>query len=295
MLPSSDMDFDRGFKDALALFSSGRLTEAEAAAASLIAAYPDSAPAYNLLGVIQATRGGADAAAANFKKAASLNADWDEPHSNLGLLLSQARDFAAAADSFRAALRLKPGNTATALNLGNVLRELGALDEAIACYRQALAGGGPQQSLAHNNLGAVLLSAGAVEEAIACFRRALAIQPALADAHLNLGRALRQAGRLEDALISLGRATELAPKDASAAVVLGNTLRDLGKMQDAAQSYARALELRPADREAGYGLGLILNDLGRHAEGLEAIARGPGITRLRIAPQPVSTSPRRID
>ena len=56
------------------------------------------------------------------------------------------KDFAGAADSFRAALKLKPGNTAVAINLGNVLRELGSFDEATACYRQALAGGGPQQA-----------------------------------------------------------------------------------------------------------------------------------------------------
>jgi prolyl 4-hydroxylase len=285
--------FDRLFKDVLALFNSGRLPEAEAAGMALASEHSTSAPAYNLLGVIQATTGHADAAAVSFRKAAALKSDWDEPHSNLGLLLSQRQDYAGAAESFRAALKLKPGSPAIALNLGNVLRELGVLEEAQACYRQVLAGGGPQESLAHNNLGTMLLTAGKVEEAVAAFRRALVLQPTFADAHLNLARASRLAGQLEEALTSVIRAIELAPNSASGAVVMGNILRDLGRKEDAAHAYGRALELKPTDREAGYNRGQILNDLGRHAEGLSAFARGPGIVKLRVAPG--SASPPRID
>jgi prolyl 4-hydroxylase len=289
--------FDLVFKGVLALFNTGRLAEATTGAAALIGEHPASAPAYNLQGVIQATAGDADAAAASFRKAAALKSDWDEPHSNLGLLLSQRQDYAGAAESFRAALKLKPGNAGIALNLGNVLRELGALEDATACYRQALAGGGPQandphKSLAHNNLGAMLLTAGKAEEAAAAFRRALALQPDFADAHLNLARALRRAGQLEDALTHVIRATELAPNSASGAVVMGNILRDLGRLEDAAQAYSRAIELKPADHEAGYNRGQILNDLGRHAEGLSAFARGPGIVKLRVAPGSTTPPPR---
>lgn len=41
---------------------------------------------------------------------------------------------------------------------------------------------------------------GKLEEAIGCYRRAIALQPAFPEAHNNLGNALREAGRLEEAV-----------------------------------------------------------------------------------------------
>ena len=277
--------FDQGFNDTVALLNAGRLAEAEQAAAALIAAHP-TAPAYNILGAIQAGRGDA-AAAASFRKAIGLQATWDEPHANLGLALCGQNDFTQAVDSFRAALKLNPRNAAAALNLGNALRALGQYEDAAASYRQALALPGPLQGLAQNHLGAVLLDAGKLDDAVACFHRALALQPQLAAAHLNLGRALRAKGEVQASLSALQRAAELAPESSEARVVLANTLRDLGCLTQAAEVYRSALALKPGDREAGYNLGLALNDLGRHGEGLDAIARGPGIAHLAVTPQAI--------
>ena len=65
------------------------------------------------------------------------------------------------------------------LNLGNALNAQGRHDEAIGCYRQALARD-PNHAEAHNNLGGALLARGALSEAAACFERALALKPDLA-------------------------------------------------------------------------------------------------------------------
>lgn len=273
----------RTFQEVVALFNAGRLSDAEAAGRQLAAAQPNDAAAHNLLGVILA-RQTKPGAAEMLRKAGALNREWDEPFANLGLLQTQSGDFAAAAESLREALKRNPGNAATAINLANALKETGALDDAIAVYRQAL-GPGPHQAAAYSNLGAALFDRD-LDEAVACFTRAAQAQPPFPAAHLNLGRGLLKLGRLQDAAAALTRAAELAPQSPEAALMLANALRDLGRMDQALPHYRRAAELKPENREASYNLGLALNHMGRHAEGLSAIARGPGIVRLSLAPQP---------
>lgn len=271
------------FQQVVALVNSGRLADAEAAGRQLVAGRPGDAAAHNLLAVILAQQGKPGAADV-FLKAGAIDPGWDEPYANLGLWQMQQRDFIAAAASLREALKRKPGNAATAINLGNALKETGALAEAETSYRQAL-GPGPHQAAAYSNLGALLFDRD-LGEAVACFRRAAEIQPGFAAAQINLGRGLFRLGRLEEAASALKRAVELTPQASEAHVMLANVLRDLGRAEEALESYRRAVELRPDDREAGYNFGLMLNQRGRHAEGLAAIARGPGIVSLSLAPQP---------
>lgn len=280
----------RTFEEVAALYNSGRLTDAEAAGQLLVAARPGDAAAHNLLAVILAQQGKPASAADLFRKAGALNAGWDEPYANLGLLQMQQRDFAGATASLREALKRKPDNPATAINLGNALKETGALDEAADSYRRAL-GPGPHQAAAYSNLGALLFDRD-LPEAVACFRRATEIQPGFAAAQLNLGRGLFQLGNLEEAVAALKRAAELTPQASEAHVMLANALRDLGRAEEALQSYRRAVELKPDDREAAYNFGLMLNQRGRHAEGLTAIAKGPGLVALSLAPQ---ASPPRVE
>ncbi len=277
------------FQEVVALHNAGHMAEAEAAGLRLLAAQPGDAAVHNLLGVTLARQGKAGAADM-FLKAGALNPKWDEPYANLGLLKTQQQDFPAAVEALREALKRKPGTAGTAINLGNALKDTGAPDEAVAAYRQAL-GPGPHQAAAHNNIGAVLFERD-LAEAVANFQRAVEIDPGFAAAQLNLGRGLFRLGRLEEAAAALTRAVALDPKSAGAAVMLANTLRDLGRIEEAIHHYRRTLDLHPGHREAAYNLGLALNHMGHHAEGLKAIARGPGIVSLSLAPR--AAYPRRI-
>jgi prolyl 4-hydroxylase len=274
--------YKRDFDEVIALFNGRRLADAEAAARALVGAHPDAAPAYNILGVIQASHGNVANSLDNFGKASSLKPDWDEPHYNLGLAQCKLGEFGAAVESFRAALRLKPANAAAEINLGNALRELGALEDAVGAYTRALKTGGPARADIQINLGVVSCDLGRFDDAILYFRRAVEIQPNHSEGHLNLGRALQRLGRLDDALASLRRAFECAPTSADAMMSIANVLRDLGRPEEAIAAYRRVLELKPDESSAHYHLGLALLDLGRHAEGLGAIAKGPGIVHFRL-------------
>ena len=145
---------------------------------------------------------------------------------------------------WRRAIAIQPAFPVALNNLGNVLRELGRLEEAEACYRRALELK-PDLAEAHMSLGATFRARGRFEEAEAAYRRALALQPANAEFHNNLAIVLRDLGRLAESAPCSQRALELNPAHADAHDNLGNVLRDLGRFAEAEACYERALALRP--------------------------------------------------
>ena len=108
----------------------------------------------------------------------------------------------------------------------------------------------PDSADAHNNLGAALQGESKLEEAIACYRQAVELKPEFAEAHNNLGGALRELDKPEEAIACCRRVLELKPDFAEAHNALGVVLHGQGNLDDAAACYRRALELKPDYAEA---------------------------------------------
>lgn len=85
-------------------------------------------------------------------------------------------DPAAAADSYRGALRIDPQYSDALTSLGIALRAQGLLQEPAACYAKAV-DLTPQAVEAWINLGNVRLDQRKLEQAQDCFERALELQP----------------------------------------------------------------------------------------------------------------------
>ena len=97
---------------------------------------------------------------------------------------------------------------------------------------------GPSSSIreraeSHCNLGIVLFEFAAVEEAAASFRRALALQPDYALAHLGLATALRMQGRAAEAEASCRAALAIDPNYVAALSLLGELHADRGQFAEA--------------------------------------------------------------
>ena len=103
---------------------------------------------------------------------------------------------------------IRPSDTDRHYDLGNALRAQGKWDEAIACYRSAIAIE-PDHVNAHHDLGDALYHRGELREAAASYRNALLIKPDAADLHYNLGGALRDLGELGDAITCYRRAISI--------------------------------------------------------------------------------------
>src|ERR1700733_13242638 len=95
-------------------------------------------------------------------------------------------------------LKHHPGMARVNYNLGNILQAQRRLDEAVACYRQAVRID-PAHVWAHNNLGIALKELGQYQEAAESFREAGHLRPDYVDSHYNLGVCLMDQGRLPEA------------------------------------------------------------------------------------------------
>jgi tetratricopeptide (TPR) repeat protein len=177
-----------------------------------------------------------------------------------------------------AAVALRPDSPGAHYNLGTVLQAGRQLDEAIACYRQAI-DLDPRYFSAHFNLGGVLDAKGRSDEAIVSYRQALDLNPKDARVHYNLGKALEAKGRVDEAIASYRKALDLNPKDARAHTNLGLALQEKGQLDEAIACYRKALDLDPKLTQAHHNLGNALRAKGRPDEAIacyrQAIARSP--------------------
>ncbi len=96
-------------------------------------------------------------------------------------------------------------------NKGNSMRDLGFLDEAIVCHRDALKMA-PNSAPAHNNLGIAYFDKGHHDAAMREFQEALRIDPNDALAHANLGNLYRAEGHLDAAIGEICERSEGRPQ-----------------------------------------------------------------------------------
>jgi tetratricopeptide (TPR) repeat protein len=100
-------------------------------------------------------------------------------------LETAAPDRAMAA--YRRAIEIAPDHAPARVNLGRLLHEAGDRAAAEREYRQALAAN-PKEAIAAFNLGVVLEDLGRPREAIAAYEQAIAADSLHADAHFNASR-----------------------------------------------------------------------------------------------------------
>jgi tetratricopeptide (TPR) repeat protein len=106
----------------------------------------------------------------------------------------EATDVASAIAAYTRALAGRPDHADAHNNLGRLLHDAGELAAAEGHYRLAICAD-PAIGLYWYNLGVVVEDRGRSAEAVAAYEQALELDPALADAHYNLARQLELSGR----------------------------------------------------------------------------------------------------
>ncbi|HEY8548376.1 MAG TPA: tetratricopeptide repeat protein [Vicinamibacterales bacterium] len=134
------------------------------------------------------------------RRRASSVAAWAYFH---GIALGQEGDVEGAVDALEAALRLDPSLTAARVRLGDLLFDLGRLDESEATYREVLRER-PTSALAAYGLGRVLRARGEAD-GVAYLERAVEWEPSFRAALYALGQAYEAAGDRERAAAAFTR------------------------------------------------------------------------------------------
>lgn len=189
----------------------------------------------------------------------------------------QAGRLAEAKTLYDAILTAQPGQPDALHFLGLLACQLKQYDAGLALMEHSLVER-PDASY-FNNLGNMLRESGRLDDAIARYRRAVALRPDYPEAHNNLGNALRDAREPTAAMESCARAIELRPGYAQAYNNLGNALQDLGDLDGAATHYVRAIELDASMAMAHANLSAVRHKQLRCAEALTH-----ALDAIRLAP-----------
>jgi len=189
--------------------------------------------------------------------------------------LGQAEAIRKAGDMTRAAelLEVLCRRYETALNRatqGDVLRQLGRLDEALAAYTRALELYDDRAAARWFVLytrGITLEHLGEWDAAEADFRASLALNPDQPQVLNHLGYSLVEKNiKLDEALAMLRRAVQASPQNGHIVDSLGWVLYRLGDFDGAVRHLGRAVELRPVDPVINDHYGDALWMVGRRIE-----------------------------
>ena len=169
-------------------------------------------------------------------------------------------------------------------NLGNVFREQGRLDEAIACHQRALELR-PNLAVAHNSLGMAYRARGSWTRRCRAFEKPSGYSRISPKPITISGQHMQEERRLDDAVLCYRRAIELEPGHANAYNDLGAVLTALRQTGEAVACVSAALRLNPHFPEAHCNLG-VANEADRRVRGLESSLRealrlDPGHIRAR--------------
>lgn len=196
----------------------GKFERARSTMEQYLADHPQDSYLLNKLAALYLEDGKADLALSLLDRALAQEPDIDpltryELHYHRALALGdwQPDQPEAIAQAYQSALDqpvpaiLKLGAW---INYGSLLKQQGALTDAIALFEQAIATD-PTLAIAHYNLGTAHRARGYLDEAIAAYRKAITLQPDYAEAYQNLGVALFKLGQLPESIQAFGRAIQI--------------------------------------------------------------------------------------
>jgi tetratricopeptide (TPR) repeat protein len=223
---------------ALSLFNTGRLTEAEREARRALRLDAGASAAHTLLGIILASRGGANAEASDaLAQATALDPSSFDAFFYLGRVEYTMKDYAASVQHLRSAVKINPAHAEGRFFLGTALEAAGDSDAALVEY-QKLIEIDRESAMGQVGLGALLVKQGKIEEAISTLKRATSLDAKSFEGHWALGRALILGNRFADAAAALQVAVALAPDRSDAHYQLGLALKRLGRNEEAKQEFA---------------------------------------------------------
>ena len=264
------------FEAALRHLQSGRFAESENCCRQILAANPQHADSFHLLGLISVETKKYDQAIEFIAQAIRCDPNNPDYLSNLGIALQRLGRLDEAIKSYDLALSIKPDSVETWLKLGHLLEKRQHFDQALLAYDRALEIN-PHHAEAANHGGLLLFALERYEEALARFDRLEQIKPGQADTCYMRGLCLDRLLRYDEASVIYRKALEIAPDLAEANNNLGIILRKSSRDAEALACFDKALQSKPAFAKALNNRGLSLSELRRFEEALASFSRASSV------------------
>ncbi|MBI5723725.1 MAG: tetratricopeptide repeat protein [Planctomycetes bacterium] len=176
------------------------------------------------------------------------------------------RDYRSMLSIWRATADARPGNDRAWYNLARANHEANNPNEALDAYNKALAI--RPDAIARSSRGNVLKELGRADEAMADYAAAIAMAPRYADAYYNRANLHLAARRFDQAAGDYGKAVELKDDFLEAYVNRGTALAEMGRMNDALADFDRAVALRPDFAQAYRARAIAYCRLARRADAM---------------------------
>ena len=199
----------------IALFSSGKISDALGELDILIQKFPNESSLFSLRGACYQISGELKKAVNEFNQAISINPKYAAAHYNLGVTLNQLGQINSAIQSYERALAFKHNYPDAHNNLGNIYLNLRQLDKAVDHFEWAVALN-PEYAEAHNNLGITFMELGKYDDCIKSCKRAASLKADYALPLNNLGIAFQTLGQINSAVKSYEEAIILKENYATA-------------------------------------------------------------------------------
>lgn len=157
----------------------------------------------------------------------------------------QKQDFAGQVSSLNDALEIDPKFIRAWLWLGELYKYRGQTDDALRCYRKAMAVD-PQQPVTYKAIGSTLLWMENFEAAIPVWQDLIKVAPADSTGPAGLATALLGLKRNAEAVAAFESAVKLNPRSPDLCARLGSAHLAAGEDDKAVLAYQKALELDPS-------------------------------------------------
>ncbi len=253
---------------ALSNYQAGCFPETIVYCQEILKENPGHFEALRLLGLSRQSQQEYDLSIACFEKIIRLFPHEASGYFNLANVYYELRKADQAALNYYLAAQRDSTNDHIYNNWGTVLRDKGALEEAVSCFQKAIHLN-PDNANAYHNLGNVLAELGRIEGSIRCYQKAVQLNPSNSTHHKCLGNALREKGELDESFEILSQVLDRFPDDPEAYYSLGAALKAKGRFEEAVECYQKAIQFNPHLPEAYYNLGNVFKEKGQIKEAKE--------------------------
>ena len=174
---------------------------------------------------------------------------------HLGLIAKNNKEYLSAFELISQAITINPNSAAAHFNLGNVLKSLNKINDAIASYDKAI-NIKPDHEL-YFLRGIAFHELKKLDEALTSYDKSIKLKPDAFTAYSNRGSVLVELKKIKDGIADFDKAIQINSNFIIARYNRGLALRLLGKNEESIEAFKAIIQIEPNHLKSLYELALI--------------------------------------